>query len=135
MAVYSYKFTIGPNTYPDNPKVERLKIEEEVFDKLIILIPPGNWGLGGFRCKYGLDQFIPRPAESWIVGSGESIEVDVKWISPEVPWYLTLEGYNIDDTYEHAFYLRIITSKIEDAFAYRYVKELVDVLKEVLGLK
>jgi len=135
MGVYIVDFRIPPRTTKLAPIKRKLEIEERVITKLMIFIPPGVWGLAGIQIFYGIDQFVPEPRGGWIVGSGESITVDVFWSAPEKPYTITILGYNEDDTYSHTYYIRIIAQPEEVALPYLPMLELTRMLKTILGLK
>jgi len=115
MTTYVFKLSVPAKTPKENPVTARLRIEEGAISKVLILIPPGHQALAGLQLWYGLEQIFPRPPGSWLVGEDESIAFDELWIPPEEPYYIIVKGYNEDDTYAHAFYIRVVVMPREIA--------------------
>ena len=91
----------------------------------LIYIPAGHHALAGMRILYGIEQLFPKQKDTWLRGEDESIVVDEWWDLVEQPITLRVQGYNLDDTYDHTFYIRITALPREVALAHQtYLKRL-----------
>ena len=134
MALYVTELKIPPNTPKSDPVTTSLELEEPVITKINVLVPPGVWLLAGIQIFYGIHQFLPKPKDTWLVGSGESLTFDVFWDAPGKPYRVIFKGYNEDDTFEHRYIIRISTAPRERAYYWEPVAELVKLLRSYLGL-
>ena len=77
------------------------------------------------RILYGLDQILPCKKDTWLRGEDETLNLDEFWDPPEQPYELRAQGWNEDDTYDHAFYIRVVVLSREVALAHRkYLERL-----------
>ncbi|MEM2618899.1 MAG: hypothetical protein QW356_05390 [Candidatus Hadarchaeales archaeon] len=107
MPVYTRILTVPPNTPPESPKAEFLDVDYGILYRITIQIPPGHHGLTGMRILYGNAQLWPLPEGTWFRGSGVLLNFDERWVTPDRPTRLCLQGYNLDTAYEHSFYVTL----------------------------
>jgi len=131
LANYEVVFSIPPNTAKDSPYEEKVEIEGIVWTKLHVLIPDSHRGRVGFSIWYGDERIVPKGPNEWIEGNRAFFTLDVNWKLPEEVTKLVLKGYNLWDTYNHAFYL---TLDVEDRISYSLLKELLETFKKFLAL-
>ena len=115
-----------PKSTPEGEPVEKsIEIREGVIVKWLVLIPAGHHALAGMRVLYGIEQIFPRQKDTWLKGEDEPIAVDEFWDLVEQPVTLRVQGYNLDDTHDHTFYIRIVALPREVALAHQiYLKRL-----------
>jgi len=129
MPLYATKITVPANTPETSPVRKEITVEGDVITYVSILIPPGHLGLTGVRVLYGLKQLAPYNEGAWISGDGETIAYEDFIIMPEEEYDLTIEAYNSDDTYDHTFYVRVVTNYLDNLITARAFKELMDWIK------
>ena len=100
-----------------------MEIREGVIVRWLVLIPAGMHALAGMRILYGIEQLFPKQKDTWLKGEDESIVVDEWWDLIEQPITLRVQGYNLDDTYDHTFYIRIVVLPREVALAHKLYLE------------
>jgi len=108
--IYVIDFTVPADTPADLPVSQSITVRGDYITQVNILIPPGHTALAGLRLYYGNKQLIPANEGEWLKGDGEILVWD-EWI--EIPGgedKFILKGYNLDDTYDHTFYVRIVTT-------------------------
>lgn len=107
--VYTFDFTIEPNTSETSPVTMDLILEQGTISKINIVIPPGHAALAGLALFTDDTQILPL--SGWLKGNSDNLTFDVDISVPGVgspPDYkITAKGYNTDDTYPHTFYIRI----------------------------
>ena len=133
MPTYTLDLKIPKNTLKDLPIEHPLKIDEGVITRVSVLIPAGHHALAGMRILYGIRHFFPAGEDQWLSGEDESVIADEFWDLPEQPCTLRVQGFNIDDTYDHTFYIRITALPREAALAHRlYLRRLGDELAKAV---
>lgn len=134
MPVYAYQITIPANTPSSSPYEVRKTVRGYELRRIIVLIPDGHFGLTGLRVIYGVDNIIPDNPDGWIIGNDESVPFFVYFKLPERETTLRFQGYNLDDTYDHSFYVRVEVLEEDEAKPLEAVNELANMLKKLLGL-
>jgi len=135
MAIYTAKLTIPANTPRDSPVSVTVELERAVITRIIIRIPSGHLVLTGMRICYGDMQLWPEESGTWITGENEVIDWTEYFELPDDPTRLRLEGYNEDDTYDHAFLIRICTLPRAIAAPWLAVSKFVQIFSRLLGLR
>jgi len=135
MGTYAVDLTIPANTPEASPVEKKLEIEGAILDKIHILIPAGHHALARMAVFYGIDQFFPYEAGTWLRGDGESFSVRMNWPLPELRTTITLKGWNEDDTYDHTFYLRLeVAKRVEEARPWQALIDFIAIIKRLIGI-
>jgi len=133
--VYEVSLTVPANTPEDAPVEKTLEVEGAVLDKIHILIPSGHRALARLAILYGIKQIFPYEAGTWLRGDDESISLRLNWRLPEPKTTLTLRGWNEDDTYDHAFYLRLeVAERLEEARPWQALLDFIAIIKRLMGI-
>jgi len=135
MAIYIVKLTIPPNTPKDSPVSTTVELKKAVLTRISVRIPAGHHALAGLRILYGRLRLWPEERDTWITGDDETLVWDEYFELPHDPTRLTVEGYNEDDTYEHAFYLRFMTLPKAIAAPWLAVARFVKAFGRLVGLR
>jgi hypothetical protein len=98
---YFLDLTIPKNTPVALPVTEELKIAPGVVKRVSILLPDGAAGLAGVRVMYWERQVWPDNPGGWFVGNGSPVDFSPNAEIVESPTVLRIEGYNLDDTFDH----------------------------------
>jgi len=112
--VFAYRVVIPKNTSRDSPHFQELPLHKGVIKKLVVLIPYGHMGLTHFALLRGNAQVFPVNPDQKFSGDGLVLSFDeVNYPLLEEPYMLLFEGWNEDDTYDHAvyLYLQVMTKK------------------------
>lgn len=102
--------TIPINTPISNPKVDSLQVDIPHISQVIIRIPPGVQGLAGVRLLDDFFPIVPANAESWVTGAEEIVSINMDYELKGLEKRIRIEGYNTDNTYDHTFYIHVITA-------------------------
>jgi len=150
MTLYKLDFTIPAKTPKNNPYIQKIKISENFIEKIVVIIPPGHRGKAHMHIRYGLDLFAPMPAyiqkedgkierqkieDLWIEGDNAILEFPIFYTAPEVPFFVTVEGYNESEYYAHTFYVYINAVNKEDVLFSAVLRDFVKKLSEIFGLE
>jgi len=107
--LFAFDFTLPPNTEEESPQSLDLELEEGTVSKVQIIIPPGHAALAGLAIFADTEQVIPK--SGWLRGNDDNLVFDCDIAIPfdetTSKYKLTAKGYNLDDTYQHTFYIRI----------------------------
>lgn len=132
MADFFTYLTIPKQTPETTPAETAIEIEGDVLVGFYRLIPFGWSCLAHYRILYGLEQLHPANEEAWDTGNGVSDFVPLNWKMPERKIKLTIEGYNESKYYPHTVYLWFRTEDIEYARPIEIVRDIKELLQEVL---
>lgn len=109
LMLYTFDFTIQPNTPITEPSTLDLTLEQGTVTKINIIIPPGHAALAGLAIFSNTTQVCP--ASGWLKGDNDNltfdVDISVAGIGEPPVYKLTAKGYNLDDTYPHTFYIRL----------------------------
>ena len=125
MEEYFKVITVPANTPQTSPKRERIEVEGDYVYEVAYLIPSGHVGLTGLRLKYGDYQLLPRNVGEWVRGDDVYRSVKVRWYFRSPKPLLTIEAYNEDDTYDHSFYIWIVTARRDEVLWYERLERLL----------
>ena len=106
----NFSINIPANTLESSPVRTDHVIPMQTIRGLYIDIPEGHKYLARIRILSQGRQIIPEPqsGDQYLRGNNQRVQV-VNRIGLEGPPYmLTLEGWNEDDTYPHAFYVVVV---------------------------
>jgi len=149
VTLYKIDFTVPANTTKDNLFIRKLEISEDFLEKIYVRIPFGHRAKAHMHIRYGLDLFVPQPTtvvdaegnrikqnieDLWIEGDNEFFEFPVFYTAPEVPFEITIEGYNESQYYDHTFYIYIIALPKKVALPFLIISEFVDLFKKLIGV-
>ena len=98
--------TIPANTSSGVPASVSLVCTAGRVTEVEILFPPGCQGLVGVRVKEFEHIVWPTNPDEWLIANDETIAWDEDFDLSGLPWMLTIEGYNDDDTFPHTIYCR-----------------------------
>ena len=110
MALYTVTLTVPPGSRAR----KSVEIEANFISSIEVRFPPGPSGLLGIRVLYGAEQIFPKPANEFVWGDDETVYDDTIWETPSLRCTLTIEGVNLDDTYPHTAYVRILTKTYKE---------------------
>jgi len=100
------KVCVPPST-PDNaPITQYVSVPAGELVRVDVRIPPGHLGLTGIRVLRGIEIIIPWHQDDWLVGDNETITDNPLIRCEDDPTTLTIQAYNLDETYIHCFYVR-----------------------------
>ena len=107
--LFSFDFTIPPNTPETSAITLDLILEEGTVNKVQIIIPPGHAGLAGLQILKNDEAVIPK--SGYLKGNNDNLlfdsDIKIPQDSTTQEYKLIAKGYNNDDTYEHTFYVRL----------------------------
>jgi len=130
-------FWFEKSTPANTAKKDALKtampMKEGVVTHVWVLHPPGCKGLAHAQIWHGLHQLWPTNPEASYHGDTFPMEFN-EGRQLKKPVELTLVTWNLDDTYAHSVYMRITIMPEWLAWPYIIVRDLVDVIKKLLGL-
>lgn len=109
LELYVLDFNIPKNTPETTPATADLTMDAGTVSRINIIIPPGHAALAGLQLFNDTEQVIPKTG--WIKGNDDNLifDVDITLVGTGSPavYKLTAKGYNLDDTYDHTFYIRV----------------------------
>ena len=104
---YQLSITVPPLTQPEEPAYVAVRIPQGTITAVRVFIPWGVAGLAGVRLKIDEQQVYPSNLDGWYTGNDNMIVVNDKLTLTETFQTLKVEGYNLDDTYEHTIYVGV----------------------------
>ncbi len=107
MSFFHATVTVPKNTSEQNPLTDTIEIQFGVIHRVHISIPSGHAGLTGVRVLQGLHQVAPTSGSEWFSGDDAELDYNEFIEVKEGPFSLTIEAYNLDDTYDHTFQVGI----------------------------
>lgn len=109
---YEKRLAIPANTPASAPATETLPIHPGVVNQVDVVFPSGCAGLAHFQVHLWNTQLWPSNVNSDFSGDGVHISFTEDFEVVDLPFELTLIGWNLDDTYQHTVTLRVqITPK------------------------
>jgi len=117
MDEYFLRLTVPANTPSSSPASSRLEVEGDYVYEIAYFIPPGHAGLTGLRVYYGDLQLLPRNVDEWIRGDGIYRSITTRWRFGSRRTTLTFKAFNDDDTYEHSFYIYVVTASVDEVLS------------------
>jgi hypothetical protein len=103
MSFFHKTISVPENTAEAAPHIETIDIQSGVVHRVHISIPSGHAGLTGVRVLRGLHQVAPTSASEWFQGDDMELDYQEYIEIAEAPFELTIESFNLDDTYAHTF--------------------------------
>lgn len=114
---YNFQLTIPPNTGKDEQISVLCPLTYGMIEKLDILFPPGPCGFVGVAVDRFNTQILPTNPDSWFISDSETITSIESIAIHDRPFEIVFRGYNLDDTYTHTIYLRILIRMEEEMAA------------------
>ena len=103
-----FELAIPKNTPIATPVSQIIAVGQASFSVEKIRIPKGHAYLAGLQVVAGRSALVIPTQDSntkWIVGDDDSLEYHIHIQLDPPQYYIELRGYNLDDTYQHTFYL------------------------------
>ena len=104
---YDFSFTIPANTAKKTPETSVILLTYGVIHRLEIGFPKGCAGLVYLQIMDGLHQLWPTNADGAFNTDDYTIPINEFHLLDRSPYRLRLEGWNLDDTYNHTLEVRI----------------------------
>jgi len=106
IVVFRKNITVPANTSMETSMGYGHEVVAGTISRVELTIPPGHAGLTGF--KFATNTLYSIPKYGWLKGGGERLIFDVDIPVPIEGGIPAIYGtcYNLDDTYDHTFYLR-----------------------------
>lgn len=103
------QISVPPNTPIETPLVTRLLYNNKVMNRQAVEIPDGHAYLTGVQLLAGrvLLRVLPEPDSNaeWLTGNNRVVEKRIK-LNYDLPSFqIEVRAYNLDDTYQHSFYI------------------------------
>ena len=118
---FSTTLTIPPSTPRTAPARATLKVTVGVVTRVWVRWRYGSANLCGVRALWAGFQHWPLSLGQWFPSSVHPLEFeDRTWIWGGVD-EIVVEGYNEDDTYEHAVFFAVQMLSVSDAIALGYI--------------
>ena len=124
MPIYSEKLTVPANTSEDNPVSLDIVLKQKLITRMGIGYPKGCHYMVGAQIKYGIKQFWPEKAGTWIWGENEIVTWEERFEMPSVDEKLTIFGCSPDTSYDHKIVVRIMTLPLGFYFLETLLNEL-----------
>jgi len=118
--IYQKSITTPKDTPVLTPVSEVMEVNKGLIYQVDIIIPAGCVGLAGVRLLDGLYQVYPTTPNTWFVGDNIHMSFQDTYLKTDVPHQLTVQTYNLDDTYEHTLTV-IISMVIKEIFMARFL--------------
>jgi hypothetical protein len=103
---YDFSFTIPANTPANTPEELACKLTNGIIHRVEIGFPKGCAGLVSLAIRRGLHQVWPTNPDGAFNTDNFTILINEHYPLLEVPYILTLVGWNLDDTYDHTLEVR-----------------------------
>ena len=116
--IFTTSLNIPANTGQNEHTEQQIDLCYGIIRQIDISLPAGCCGLVGVKVKRSLHSLFPIGDDNWFIGDNAKISFDEQYMLLYEPYCLTLQGYNLDDTYEHNIIFRIglelpgVTAKI-----------------------
>ncbi len=137
MSFYSQIFTVPKNTPTIVPYTESYKVMSGIINQITVIVAPGHAGLTGCAIDMGLHQIAPVSGAEWFAGDDSVFNYSEYIEVSSDDTMLTLRGYNLDDTYNHAFIVAISVlprwAVLPAELIDESVEGLADILREIAG--
>ena len=105
MPFYFVKLDIPANTTEADKVVEKVQAIKGIVHKILVIFPPGSAGLAHVRVRDGNHPIAPSSLADNFSGDNLQIEYNDFYEISEWPKTLSVEGWNLDDTYAHSVFV------------------------------
>lgn len=131
---FEYTRTITHGTTEGTAQDWKLKLAAGILHYVEIKFPAGCVGLVHVRLLHGVHPVIPMNAEDDINGDDEVIPFKEFYPLGANDNVITLQAWNEDDTYDHTISVRIGVLLEEELNPWVLLKDLVKILKTLIGI-
>jgi len=109
--LFSDYINIPCNTTPDSPYREFIDVTNGKLNTITIRFRYGSANLCGIRLLYAEFQFCPLSLGQWVISSTDSYVFSADLTITDVPHQITVECFNIDDTFDHHVWVALDMSR------------------------
>lgn len=106
--IYETRLTIPKNTPAAAPESAVMPVHPGLLKRVEIVFPAGCVGLVHLRIFYWEHQIYPSNPDSDFSGDDAHLEFDEDMELTGLPFEFRIEGWNLDDTYEHTPIVRML---------------------------
>ena len=134
--IYQKSLTIPAGTTKAEPVSDYMEVNKGFIYQVTAIIPTGCAGLAGIRILDGIYQAYPTTPNEWFIGDGSHHSFTDSYIKETPPYLFTLEGYNLDDTYDHTLTV-MVGMEIKETFIARYLPSynMQEIIKTLAAMK
>lgn len=104
--IYNYSLTIPVSTSISDPLEQSITLVPGIIRKLDIEFPAGCQGRVGVQIWRSIHQLWPTNDQAWFVSDDYTISFPEEYELEEIPWELTLKGYNTSTSQPHTIKFR-----------------------------
>lgn len=122
--LYQESLTIPPNTDSNVPVSQDMELLPGTITKIEILFPPGCNGLAHLEIYQKIHKLWPSSPDASFFGDTYPISWNEDYEVNEIPYSLTLLGWNLDNLYPHTVTVRIAMLTGSDGWA-DYLAKLI----------
>jgi len=116
--IYQSDMTIPPQTPFDKRLRSEFTLPAGVIQRLAILFPPGCAGLVHLRILHNEHQIWPSTPEKSFIGDSMYAVFDESYHLPDAWNQIRVEGWNLDDSYEHHIWVWIAVLPQTETWTY-----------------
>jgi len=98
---YTWTITVPCNTQQDKPCADWLQLAHGTIVQVSIIFPSGCGWLVGCRFLYHDRIVFPFSPDTWYTANNYVISFNPQFDVIDKPYGLSIEAYNLDDTYQH----------------------------------
>lgn len=131
---YEWTFTIPAETEESDPVEHELKMDSGTIVAMEVFNPPGCHRVCRSRILEGISVLWPGNPEGYIATDGTPVGWSEYYTLKSPDYTLTLKSWNISEDYPHDVIVRINVLPTIIAAPYVVVRDLVNLLKKLLGL-
>lgn len=132
---YTWDIEIPAGTAEATPVEVPLDLHKGVITKIGVYFPDGCCGVVKVRILRGkLERLLPSNPDEWITGNDQEVEFPMSYALDDVPYSLDFVGISPDAYRKHTVTVRITLLPEEVAIPFNVVRDLVQILKRLLGV-
>ena len=105
--LFEHALTIPASTSVLEPTEALVKLTAGILVQVDVVIPWGVGALAGIRMLYENWQILPITPGQWLTGNDQRLTFPENYQIKSDPFYVKIQGYNSDDTYEHTITLML----------------------------
>ena len=106
--IFVEALTIPANTPKTAPIIATIPIIQGTITLVSVQFPPGVNALAHVKVLWGLYQLFPSNEQGDFATGGETVVWDETIDITTEPLQLVMQGWNLDDTYDHTITLRVV---------------------------
>jgi len=124
--LYTFSYTIPKNTPFSEAKEVELALCPGFLTDAIITIPSGVMYLARCQIVDAKNNVLPSTENMFITGDGATVPFKLWYKLKRAPFKLTWKLWNLDDTYDHEFFLALTVLAEEDYAESGWFKRLIE---------